>query len=72
MGLRRLRNRLDQLQGRGNEVADAVQDLVADIQEGVEVKVVVNVALLRTLMTGFWQGKGPETFELPITLKIVP
>ena len=39
MGLRRLRGRLDQLQSEGNHTMDVVQDLVADLRDGVGVKV---------------------------------
>lgn len=40
MGLRRLRGRLDQLQGNANDTMQIAQDLLADLKDGVGVRVV--------------------------------
>jgi hypothetical protein len=42
MMLRRLRARLDQMQGRANDVADLARDLILDIQDGFSVEVVID------------------------------
>jgi hypothetical protein len=69
MGLRRLRGRLDQMQGEANETMGLAQDLIADLSDGFGVTVSVDPAK-------FWDCwaklRSGEKFDLPITVQIDP
>lgn len=69
MGLRRLRARLDQLQGKGNQTMDLVQDLVADLKDGFGVTVHLEPHALAKLYKAITNEEGAD---LPITIKIDP
>lgn len=79
MGLRRLRGRLDQLQGTANqrmlqadELMQLAQDLVLDISDGFGIKVVVDAARIRPLLNELLMGDSTEPLELPLLIKIDP
>lgn len=69
MGLRRLRARLDQLQGNANNTMGLVQDLVADLQDGFGVALHLEPHALKKLYAAFMNEEGAD---LPITVKIDP
>lgn len=69
MGLRRLRARLDQLQGNANNTMGLVQDLVADLQDGFGVMLHLEPHALKKLYAAFMNEEGAD---LPITVKIDP
>ena len=68
MGLRRLRGRLDQLQGQANNTMGLVQDLVADLQDGFGVTVSVDAHAVKKLMEILLGEPG----DLPLKIKIDP
>ena len=57
MGLRRLRGRLDQLQGEANFTMQMAQDLLADLQDGFGVEITMDIPNAQALMDIF-TGKG--------------
>jgi phage gp37-like protein len=69
MGLRRLRGRLDQIQGSANLTLQDARDLLADLQDGFGVTVQVDANAMKTLMDMFLAGKE---CKLPLTIKIDP
>ena len=69
MGLRRLRGRLDQLQGNANFTMAMAQDLLADLQDGFGVTVSIDKNAARTILTHLL--KGLEC-DLPIRIKVDP
>lgn len=69
MGLRRLRGRLDQIQGEANETMAFAQALLADLADGVGVKIHVDANAVKTLMDMFLAGKE---CDLPFTVKVDP
>lgn len=69
MGLRRLRARLDQLQGNANNTMGLVQDLVADLQDGFGVTLHLEPHALKKLYAAFMNEEGAD---LPLTVKIDP
>ena len=69
MGLRRLRNRLDQLQGEANQTMALAQDLIADLQDGFGVTVELDENAAKTLAMMLLKGKAGK---LPLTIKIDP
>jgi hypothetical protein len=72
MGLRRLRARLDQVQGNANLTMADIQALVDDLSDGFGVTAILDAdktkAIFTGLMTGMLQGK----IELPISFVIDP
>ena len=68
MGFRRLRNRLDQLQGEANQTMAVIQDLTADLQDGFGITITVDAHAIKTL---FKLLKG-EPGDLPLRIKIDP
>ena len=68
MGLRRLRNRLDQLQGEANQTMALAQDLISDLQDGFGVTIEMDENAAQALMDVF-TGKGRK---IPVTIKIDP
>lgn len=69
MGLRRLRGRLDQLQGEANQTMGLAQDLIADLQDGFGVRIAFDPKV-------FWDAwaklRAGEKFDLPISVRIDP
>ena len=53
MGLRRLRNRLDQLQGSANFTMQEARALLDDVGDGVGVKLVIDPVFLDKLQEAF-------------------
>lgn len=73
MGFRRLRGRLDQLQGSANLTMDDIQALVDDLQDGFGVRVQIDAAKAMDLANKLIGGVGlPDKFDLPITVKVDP
>jgi hypothetical protein len=73
MGLRRLRSRLDSLQGEANETMAMAQDLLADLKDGVGVTVVIDAEAARSIFMSLLKGEKMEgKITLPISLKIDP
>jgi hypothetical protein len=68
MGLRRLRGRLDQLQGEANHTMGLAQDLIADLQDGFGVTITVDDDAVKKLMKILLGFPG----ELPLRIKIDP
>ncbi len=68
MGLRRLRGRLDQLQGNANATLGLAQALLAELQDGFDVELEVTPDASSRLLD-ILKGKGGK---LPIRLRIVP
>jgi len=68
MGLRRLRNRLDQVQGEANETMAMAQDLLADFKDGFGITLELDENAAQALMDVF-TGKGRK---IPVTIKIDP
>ncbi len=60
MGFRRLRGRLDQMQGRANSVADLVTDLVLDLKDGFGIKIVRGEKSPVTAIWDFVRGVDKE------------
>jgi hypothetical protein len=69
MGLKRLRGRLDQVQGAANLTLQDARDLVADLQDGIGITIHVDANAVKTLMDMFLAGKE---CKLPLTIKIDP
>lgn len=69
MGLRRLRSRLDQLQGNANNTMGLVQDLVADLQDGFGVTLHMEPHALAKLYKAITNEEGAD---LPLTIKVDP
>lgn len=72
MGLRRLRNRIDQLQGEANETMGLAQDLLADLKDGFGVRIVFDTGKATELFAGLFNGTLSGPVELPLTIRIVP
>jgi len=72
MGLRRLRGRLDQLQGNANFTLAEAQALIADLQDGFGLKIVVDAGKIRPLLNQLLVGNSEGPVELPLTIKIDP
>lgn len=73
MGLRRLRGRLDQVQGEANLTLHMAQDLVADLADGFGVQVEIDTASLQSLITTLLTGGTlPGKVTFPLTIKIEP
>ena len=68
MGLRRLRGRLDQLQGNANFTMAEAQALIADLQDGFGVTIEIDEGAAKTLM-GILLGQAGT---LPVKVKIDP
>ena len=68
MGLRRLRGRLDQLQGNANFTMKMAQDLLEDLQDGFGVSVEIDEKAVQRLL-GILSGKAGT---LPLKIKISP
>lgn len=68
MGLRRLRARLDQLQGNANNTMGLAQDLIADLKDGVGVTISVDEKAVLKLLAILAGKPG----ELPIKITIDP
>jgi len=69
MGLRRLRGRLDQVQGEANETMALAQALMADLADGFGVTVTVDAGAVKTLTDMFLAGKE---CKLPLRITIDP
>ena len=69
MGLRRLRGRLDQLQGEANQTMGLAQDLIADLQDGFGVRVSLEADAVKKLFAAFTSKEG---CDLPFTIKVDP
>ena len=69
MGLRRLRGRLDQLQGEANQTMGLAQDLIADLQDGFGVRVSLDADAIKKLFAAFTSKEG---CDLPFTIKVDP
>lgn len=69
MGLKRLRGRLDQIQGSANLTLQDARDLLADLQDGFGVTITVDANAAKTMMDMFLGGKE---CKLPLTIKIDP
>jgi hypothetical protein len=69
MGLRRLRGRLDQVQGKANQTMTLAQDLIADLQDGFSVRISIEPKKFWDCWTKLRSG---ESFDLPVTVKIDP
>ena len=69
MGLRRLRGRLDQLQGNANHTMGLAQDLIADMQDGFGVRVSLDADAIKKLFAAFTSKEG---CDLPFTIKVDP
>jgi hypothetical protein len=72
MGLRRLRGRLDSLQGQASATMAIAQDLLADVKDGVGVTIEFDLAKTAELLNQLMGGKLPGKFELPVTIKVDP
>ena len=68
MGLRRLRGRLDQMQGNANFTMAMAQDLIADLKDGFGVSIEIDAGAAQTLV-GLLMGKAGT---LPLKVKIDP
>lgn len=68
MGVRRLRGRLDQLQGNANATLGMAQALLAELQDGFAVEIEITPDAGRQLLD-ILKGKGGT---LPVRLRIVP
>lgn len=69
MGLRRLRSRLDQLQGNANQTMELAQDLIADLKDGVGITIHLEPHALAKLYQAITNEEGAD---LPIVVKIDP
>lgn len=69
MGLRRLRSRLNQLQGNANDTMALAQDLIADLKDGVGLTIHLEPHALAKLYQAITNEEGAD---LPITIKIDP
>ena len=58
MGLRRLRGRLDQVQGTANQTMAMAQDLIADLRDGVGVTISLDEGAAKTLAMMLLKGQG--------------
>jgi hypothetical protein len=72
MGLRRLRGRLDQLQGNANQTMAWAQDLIADVTDGVGITVEVDTVAAAKIFNDILAGKLTGKVQLPLTVKIDP
>ena len=73
MGLRRLRSRLDSLQGAANVTLQDARDLLADLQDGFSVTLVIDAEAARVIFMSLLKGEKMEgKITLPISLKIDP
>ena len=68
MGLRRLRGRLDQLQGNANFTLAEAQALIDDLKDGFGVTIELDENAAQKLMDVF-TGKGRK---IPVTIKVDP
>ena len=69
MGLRRLRGRLDQLQGAANLTLQDARDLLADLSDGFGISITVDAGAVKTLVDMFLAG---QSVTLPIRISIDP
>jgi hypothetical protein len=69
MALRRLRARLDQVQGNANHTMGLAQDLIADLQDGFGLTITLDDGAATKLFHAVTSGKA---CELPIRIKIDP
>ena len=69
MGLRRLRGRLDQLQGNANFTMAEIQALVEDLQDGFGVEIDIDEGAATKLAQILLSGKAAT---LPFRVRIVP
>lgn len=72
MGFRKLRGRLDQVQGNANETMALAQDLLADLKDGFGVRIVVDQEKATEIFLGLFNGTLAGPIELPLTIRIVP
>jgi hypothetical protein len=68
MGLRRLRGRLDQLQGEANATMGMAQALLAELQDGFGVEIEVAPHAGKQLLE-LLKGKGGT---LPVRIRVLP
>lgn len=66
---RRLRARLDQVQGEANETMALAQALIADFQDGFGITIHVEPHVLAKLYQAI---RNEEGADLPITIKVDP
>ena len=69
MGLRRLRARLDQLQGNANDTMGLAQALIEDLKDGFGLTITLDDEAGAKLLHAVTSGKA---CELPIRIKIDP
>ena len=69
MGLRRLRSRLDSLQGQASQTMALAQDLIADLKDGVGITIHLEPHALKKLYAAFMNEEGAD---LPLTIKVDP
>jgi hypothetical protein len=69
MGLRRLRSRLDSIQGAASLTLQDARDLLADLQDGFGITVHIDADAAKNLMNLFMAGKE---CKLPISIQIDP
>ena len=69
MMFRRLRGRLNQVQGEANQTMAIAQDLLRDLQDGFGVTITLDENAAKTLATMLLKGRAGK---LPLTIKIDP
>ena len=72
MGLRRLRGRLDQVQGAANLTLQDARDLLADLADGFGVTVTIDATAAKILFQAVVSGTLHGKIDLPISLRIDP
>ena len=73
MGLIRLRNRLNHLEGDADATMAAARDLLADLSDGFAIQVEIDAAQAMDLANKLISGVGvPGKFVLPVSLRILP
>jgi hypothetical protein len=68
MGFRRLRARLDQVQGEANYTLGMAQDLIADLQDGFGITITVDANAVKKIAMILAGTPG----KLPLRIKIDP
>ena len=72
MGLRRLRQRLDQVQGAANLTLQDARDLVEDLRDGFGVTLELDVDKAKEIFRMALVGGAAGKITLPLTVKIDP
>ena len=72
MGLRRLRGRLDQVQGEANDTMALAQALIADLQDGFGVSVEFDSVAASRIFHDLITGKLVGKVTLPLLIKVDP